>query len=203
MAPAVAFPIAGAPLSLNAITERTENGVPTPSRKVTTFYRDRAGRLRIEGDLPGFNGGGGFIQIVDPAAGFMAVMIVSMKSAHRMTFPAGTSSVGFPSWVGDDEFMTLEGKRTSKAEPLGKRTIGDIEFEGHLTTITVETEPIVTGTDERWYSKELALFGLQVFSALGVKTTITIENVVRKEPDASLFVIPPDYSIEEFDAPQK
>jgi hypothetical protein len=61
----------------------------------------------------------------------------------------------------------------------------------------------VTGTDERWYSKELALFGLQVFSALGVKTTITIENVVRKEQDASLFVIPPDYSIEEFDAPQK
>jgi hypothetical protein len=204
MAPAVAFPIAGAPLSLNAITERTENGVLTPNRKVTTFYRDGAGRLRIEGDLPGFSGDGGFIQIVDPAAGFIAVLIVPMKSAHRMTFRVGPSGGGFGILgMGDNEFMRLNGKRTSKTESLGKQTIRDIEFEGQLTTITVEGERTVTGIDERWYSKELGLFGLQVFSALGVKTTTTIENVVRKEPDASLFVIPPDYSIEELDAPQR
>jgi hypothetical protein len=56
----------------------------------------------------------------------------------------------------------------------------------------------LVATEESWFSKELGLFGLKVATSPAKKTTSRIQKVSRQEPDASLFVIPPDYLIEAF-----
>ena len=50
--------------------------------------------------------------------------------------------------------------------------------------------------DETWYSNDLQLvvFGKQTDSA-GIRLTITMTQLDRHEPDASLFQVPPGYHL--------
>jgi len=50
--------------------------------------------------------------------------------------------------------------------------------------------------DEYWISQDVGLIGSTLKSSPKAKTTAKIKSLTRKEPDPSLFVIPPDYRIE-------
>ncbi|MGH9751250.1 MAG: hypothetical protein ACREA2_00560 [Blastocatellia bacterium] len=88
-------------------------------------------------------------------------------------------------------------------ESLGKQTIEGVEAEGTRTTFTIPAgkigneRPIVT-VNERWYSPELQTVVLSKNSdpRMG-ETTYRLTNIVRSEPDPSLFQVPADYTIEE------
>src|SRR5579863_6443610 len=73
--PLPVFPIAGAPISGEIVTERVEtasNGSSPTRRQIWKFYRDTAGRTRFERDLPEPPGLGSLILILDLDAGFEA-----------------------------------------------------------------------------------------------------------------------------------
>jgi len=204
--PAFVYPISGAPLSVDITAERVntpEGGVPTRIRETETVYRDGAGRLRsnLKGAAPEFEESGDIVSIVDTAGGFQAMLVPKARRAFRRTIPvltSGASSTGV-SLLGGPAVAVSErpGKRTVRTEALGKRVIEGIEFEGKLTTVTIEEEGTLVATDESWFSEELGLFALKVTIRPGSKTTSRIQKVSRAEPDPSLFVIPPDYVIEE------
>jgi hypothetical protein len=52
--------------------------------------------------------------------------------------------------------------------------------------------------DEYWISQDEGLIGLLVKSSPNRKTTVNVRNVSRTEPDPALFVVPPEYTVEDF-----
>jgi TonB family protein len=96
-------------------------------------------------------------------------------------------------------------KIESRTESLGKQTIEGVEAEG---TRIVETIPAgAVGNErpieiirERWYSPELQMVVLtKSVDPRAGETTMRLTNLVRSEPDASLFQVPSDYTINEGD----
>jgi hypothetical protein len=90
-----------------------------------------------------------------------------------------------------------------KTESLGKQTMEGVEVEGTRTTRTIAAGEIgneqpINIVTERWYSPELNLTVYHKFSdpRFG-ETTHKLLNVQRGEPNASLFQVPSDYTIEE------
>jgi hypothetical protein len=87
-------------------------------------------------------------------------------------------------------------------EQLGKQVIEGLEVEGKRTTMTIPAgqigneQPIVV-TNESWYSSELQVI---VFSRrddpMAGTTTYRLTNIVRAEPDPSLFEIPAEYTVD-------
>jgi hypothetical protein len=78
---------------------------------------------------------------------------------------------------------------------MGTRTIEGIEFEGMRIVTAAEGEPALTKTVEQWHSAEQKLIGLIVASSPSETYTARIQNVHREEPDSSLFMVPPDYTV--------
>jgi hypothetical protein len=87
-------------------------------------------------------------------------------------------------------------------ENLGKQVIEGLEVEGKRTTVTIPAgqigneQPIMI-TNESWYSPELQVI---IFSRrddpMAGTTTYRLTNIVRAEPDPSLFELPADYTVE-------
>jgi TonB family protein len=96
-------------------------------------------------------------------------------------------------------------KIESKTESLGKQTIEGVEAEGTRTVQTIPAGAVgnerpIEIVRERWYSPELQMVVLNrsVDPRVG-ETTMRLTNILRSEPDASLFQIPSDYTINEGD----
>src|SRR5215475_5620375 len=94
---------------------------------------------------------------------------------------------------------------SGKEESLGKQTIEGIEAEGARTTITIPAGEIgnerpIEIISERWYSPELQTVVMTKHSDPRFGETVyRLTNISRTEPNASLFLVPADYKIE--DAP--
>lgn len=90
-----------------------------------------------------------------------------------------------------------------KTESLGKQMMEGVEVEGTRTTRTIAAGEIgneqpINIVTERWYSPELNLTVSHKFSdpRFG-ESTYKLLNIQRAEPNASLFQVPSDYTIEE------
>lgn len=90
-----------------------------------------------------------------------------------------------------------------KKESLGAQMIEGVMAEGTRVTITVAAgkignERAIVTVNERWYSPELQTVVLSKNSdpRMG-ETTYRLTNIVRGEPDPSLFDIPADYTVKE------
>ncbi len=93
-------------------------------------------------------------------------------------------------------------KMESRSESLGTQTIEGVQAEGTRSINTIPAGAI--GNDrpieiihERWYSPELQMVVLSglVDPRMG-ETTLRLVNLSRGEPDASLFQVPSDYTID-------
>jgi TonB family protein len=96
-------------------------------------------------------------------------------------------------------------KIESNTESLGKQMIEGVEAEGTRTVQTIPAGAVgnerpIEIVRERWYSPELQMVVLNrsVDPRVG-ETTMRLTNILRSEPDASLFQIPSDYTINEDD----
>lgn len=125
---------------------------------------------------------------------------------HQSTGPgtvvAGTAGIPAPH-IARYKFSMAGGVHEDGAtEQLGKQIIEGLEVEGKRTTVTIPAgqigneQPIVV-TNESWYSPELQVI---VFSRrddpMAGTTTYRLTNIVRAEPDPSLFEVPADYTVE-------
>ena len=92
-----------------------------------------------------------------------------------------------------------DSKWETKTEDLGTQNIEGVQCEGtrHITTIpagAIGNERPIEITYERWFSKDL---GMVVSSKRSDprfgEQTYTLKNIVRAEPDPSLFTVPREF----------
>jgi hypothetical protein len=93
--------------------------------------------------------------------------------------------------------------RTGPEAPPEKKTIDGIAVEGRRTTTVnsdgrIGNDLPITITSEEWRSPDLQILILTRYSdpRMG-ETTYRVTNVVKAEPDPSLFQVPPGYTIRE------
>jgi hypothetical protein len=129
------------------------------------------------------------IYLIDPVSSSATVLFVGPKVAYRTAVPRaspGGFQVGFP-MVGEP-FPKAESQMTT--ESLGTRITEGVEVQGTRTTATAYLR-------ETWSSQALGLMLTVEASGPDRRHTAKLQNLDRQEPDASLFVIPPEYSIQD------
>jgi hypothetical protein len=186
------LPVVGAPLFLETEEKRQSPPGATPVFELnrTTIYRDADGRIRIEREDPS-----PMIEILDPIGGVITILLPVPALAFRAILPTldlenpvAKTSVGPASTL----------PSTSNTESLGNRTFEGIEFSGSRVTTITGAHEAITGVEERWVSVELGVIGMTSFSSPAAgERTARIRNVIRGEPDPALFVIPPNYTIQQ------
>jgi len=87
--------------------------------------------------------------------------------------------------------------------PLEHKTIDGLAVEGHQRTETIPAGQIgndlpITVTSEEWTSTDLKVLVLTKHNDPRTgESTYRLTNVVRAEPDPSLFMVPPDYQVKD------
>lgn len=122
----------------------------------------------------------------------------------RAATPAVAAGTGSFTFSGDGAFFataTTSAKYETKTEELGSRDIEGVTAEGtrRVTTIpegSIGNERPIEIVYESWFSKEL---GLVVYSKHSDprfgEQTYRVTNIVRSEPDPSLFTVPHGYKV--------
>ena len=113
------------------------------------------------------------------------------KEIHIET-RAGAFGGAFGARIGGGEF---------KSESLGKQTIEGIVAEGTRSTHVIPVGRIgndrpITIVTETWYSPDLQMVvSSRATDPMNGDTSYRLTNINRTEPPASLFQVPPDYSL--------
>lgn len=193
--------IVGSPLTADQVEERTRvlpNGTSSTEVVRSKIYRDRAGRIRVDWtmSIPGSKGKSlSVVYLINPVARSAFILLVQSKIAHREVLPSSGSEglgVGFPAVA-----ETLPGgKWQTRNETLGERNIDGVAAVGTRTTHISESQPPLLAGEDCWVSKNLGLTLLVEAYGPDWKNTARLENINRHEPDASLFAVPPDYTVQ-------
>jgi hypothetical protein len=167
-----------------------------------------------------------FIQ--DPVAGVSYTLNLTDKTARKMTMPpdvAGGASISASTFFMKSEIagaasggplpappppmvmQKLPEQFQANTEDLGSQTMEGVIVNGVRTTRTIPAgqigndKPIVIVT-EVWTSPDLKTIVSSKRSdpRMG-EQTFQLTNLVRAEPDASLFVVPPDFKVVEGQQP--
>jgi len=197
--------VTGAPYSAQAVTEHTQvlpDGNSIHTTTTANVYRDSQGRTRREQEIgaigPWAAQGtpGKVISISDPVAGSVHMLNPDTLVARQMPFRARTAARG-----GAETTRQKSEKPNIKIESLGTQVIAGLTAQGTRTTRTIPAgrvgnqAPIMI-TIERWYSPELQtdVMRKEINPQFG-ETTFQLTNIVRAEPDPSLFQVPSNYTI--------
>lgn len=210
--------VKGAPYSADTVTENAQTLADGNriARKVTgRVYRDSDGRIRREEDHAD---GTVSISIIDPVTNVSYRLDpqqhVAWKSAPEIGFSIMTkveeantrqrgSGMVTVSPADPSGHVSVSVHTGGNEPPLEKKTIDGIAVEGRKTTATIPAGQIgndlpITITSEEWRSPDLQILILTRYSdpRMG-DSTYRVTNVVRAEPDPSLFQVPPGYTIRE------
>jgi hypothetical protein len=203
--------VTGAPFTADVSTETTEvlsDGNRIDNKTTGTLARDSEGRTRRDLTLPligGYstagNGSGPAHAVVinDPVAGYSYVLNQNRMQARQTrllnNFFHGNAANRNPDSAPPSNSPNVT------TQSLGTQMIGGIEAEGTLTTRTIPAgqignEKAIQVTVERWYSPDLQMdILIKRSDPRGGTTVFQVTNVVRSEPDASLFQVPSDYTV--------
>ena len=125
---------------------------------------------------------GGTATVVAPAAAPVAV-VSGEGNSYSMVYRAG------------------QPKYETRSEELGERDFEGVSATGTRTVTTIPAGTIGNERDieivyERWYSKELELvvYSKQSDPRFG-EQTYRLTNIVRSEPDPTLFTVPHGYRV--------
>ena len=222
--------IAGAPYSAVATTRSTtqfSDGNRIVRTNTVRFFRDGQGRTRTERGV----GGDGeeiaaqpnpTIMIHDPVGGQFYILHPQAKIAFVYKMPkrgsggAGTSPtiapleplpsfalMGLGMGIGANAFTEASSAETS----LGQKIISGVSTTGTRTVRTIPSgvlgnEKPITSTVEEWLSPDLGVpVQITQKSSIGGAVTLNLSQVVRAEPDPTLFVPPADYTRHEVNMP--
>ncbi|MDQ3746221.1 MAG: energy transducer TonB [Acidobacteriota bacterium] len=110
--------------------------------------------------------------------------------------------------AGDAKVQIINGNQEptdsqTKKESLGKEVVEGVQAEGTRITTTIPAgavgnEQPIQIVNENWYSPELQVVVMTTHSdpRFGT-TTYRLTNIQRAEPAATLFQVPPDYTVKE------
>jgi len=198
MAPGSRTPVTGAPYSAVQVTETQQalgDGNQIARQEQSKVYRDSQGRVRMEHTAKGSQAPA-VIAIFDPVAGVAHVL-------HPSTLTAVKTPVHMHSEVESGRAPRSRQNLTSdvQTEDLGTQMINGLAATGTRTTRTIPAGAIgnqqaIQVVREAWVSIELKVpvmikssdprFGSRVMQ---------LTNIVRAEPDASLFQVPANYAV--------
>lgn len=211
--------VTGAPFSAVQVTTSQHvlaDGNVISRQDQTTFYRDSQGRTRIETSFKHPDGTtSSHVTIHDPVAGVMHEINPESKVSRDSNFrvpPAGSPGgramargrgPGGPAGTGH----AMNGRGAANDANVVTENLGSQLINGISATGTRITRNIPAGAEgnsmpiqivqERWVSDELQLPVLVKHSDPRMGTTTTqLTNIVRAEPDSSLFSVPAGYTVE-------
>jgi TonB family protein len=183
------------------------------AKHTTRYYRDGAGRIRreilleIDGEILKHQ-----FEVIDHFGGQNFTLypqnrtVIKSSSPIRSLaeVPVESKTLIFECGSGNEFLISSKGYAYpgGKIESLGTRVIEGVEAEGTRFTLIIPTGKInneipVEAGYERWYSRELQLdVMIKMSDPRGMKSTGRLINIKRGEPDAALFEIPPDYSLQ-------
>jgi hypothetical protein len=210
-------------------TQLLSDGNQISHKMTSNIYRDSQGRTRREENFPGFgplvtNGRHpqSVVFISDPVSGTDYILEPENKVARKVpSLPAngiamnkvfrtggGVGGVAGPvvQVFGDaGAAASTESRVQTSTESLGQQTIEGVVAEGKRITTTIPAgamgneRPINTVTEE-WLSPELQVVVLNTTKDPRIgETTYRLTNIQRAEPSATLFAVPADYTIKDFD----
>jgi hypothetical protein len=204
--------VTGAPFTADFSTETTDvlsDGNRIDNKTTGTFARDGSGRTRRELTLSSIGGystsanGGGpahGVVINDPVGRVSYVLDANRKQARQMNMPNNPFR-GNANGSNRGPNPNAQSNPNVTTQSLGTQMIGGIAAEGTRTTRTIPAGQIgnekpIELTVERWYSADLQTDVLIKRSdPRGGTTVFQLTNIVRSEPDASLFQVPSDYTV--------
>jgi hypothetical protein len=220
-------PVVEAPFSADATTivqQTLANGTRIERRATARYYRDRAGRVRVEQMILGLDAlnpaAERQVRITvypDPSNGWAYTLDPVARTASRGPRDIFGEAVGggdtFSVPLGGARFLVFHhgeplrrryglGGNAVEDESLGSRPIEGVQATGRRITITVPVGQLGNDrpmqiVDERWESPELK--HLLIYSRTSDPRTGVVEyrltNIRRTEPPPDLFVVPSDYTV--------
>lgn len=202
--------VTGAPFTADVSTETTEvlgDGNRIDNKTTGTLARDSEGRTRRDLTLPligGYstsgngNGPAHAVVINDPVAGASYVLNEDRKQARKTRL---LNNVFRGNANRNPDSAPRPNSPNVTTESLGTQLIGGIQADGTRTTRTIPAGQIgnerpIQVVVERWYSPDLQMDVLIKRSdPRGGTTVFQVTNVVRAEPDPSVFQVPSGYTI--------
>jgi hypothetical protein len=200
--------VTGSPFSAVVTSERVQklvDGNTIDNKTTGNITRDGSGRTRRDITLPsiGFLAASGqpkqIVSISDPVTQTNYILDVSGKTYRKFSSAPQGKSHGWAS-----KFLELPPSESGQTttESLGVKTIEGVTAEGTRLTRTIpagaagNANPILI-TTEKWYSPDLQLTVLETRSDPRFGTsTFQLTNIVRSEPDPTVFAIPSDYTLQ-------
>jgi hypothetical protein len=201
-------PVKGAPLTAEIAVTREmtlADGNRIRNESQSKVYRDNDGRVRREMDIDLAMPVMGrvkhnLITITDPVAGTRYILNPDNKTVHQMPTRGGPNH---PDKSHAEHTGTgPEGANGVTKEQLGTKTINGIQAEGVRVTRTIPAgemgnEKPISVVTERWYSPDLQIAVMTVHTDPMMGTvTAKLVNVTQGAPDASLFQVPSDYTMQ-------
>ena len=154
---------------------------------------DAAKRQQIEDQARLTAGGGGALVVTQHVTAGQAVDEAKRQLEEQVWLTAGVLS-----HVTEDA-----GRVKVTNENLGQQTIEGVLATGTRTTTVIEAGAIgneqpIRSVSEQWFSPDLHTLVLTSHSDPRTgETTFRLTNIVRAEPDRSLFLLPPGYTLKE------
>jgi hypothetical protein len=207
--------IAGAPYSGTEVSTSQQvlaNGNVIQRQHQTTYYRDGSGRTRTESTMKHPDGTTATHVVVhDPVAGMSHEIDPQNKTVRSMTFhvpPSGAGAnrpQGGPRGGPDTNRAMAQGHRAADpnvvTENLGTQTVNGVNATGTRITHTIpagaegNSLPIQV-IHETWVSEDLKVPVMVKHTDPRSGTSTTqLTNIVRAEPDGSLFTVPAGYTV--------
>ena len=97
---------------------------------------------------------------------------------------------------------------TTSTTSLGQKDINGLAVTGSRIVRTIPVgvlgnEKPIVATIEQWVSPDLGMMvQFTETSSLGGSVTVNLSQIVRSEPDSSLFVVPADYKVQNVPLPE-
>src|SRR5215831_7651523 len=208
--------VTGAPFTATAMGESNRtlaDGTKISQKVQSTVYRDAQGRVRKETTLPAIGplaasgSPKSLIFIHDPVAGTGYVLDVNQKIARKLPLhPQKNDDARNADWdAARKGWAGRTGEANLVKESLGSQTVNGVVAEGTRYTRTIPAghmgnDKPVTIVNEEWYSPDLQMIVQSKRSDPFIgESTYNVTNIQRTAPNASLFAVPSDYTVE--DAP--
>lgn len=212
-------PITGAPFSATEVSSSQQvlaNGNVITRQTQTRLYRDGQGRTRTETSMTHPDGTTStHVVIHDTVAGVIHDMNPTAKVTRDSNIhvpPAGANGrTGGPRGRGGSgasaDSATSPNRPNVVTENLGSQTINGVTATGTRMTRTIaagaegNSMPIQI-VHETWVSDDLKMPVMVKHSDPRTGTSTTqLNNIVRAEPDASLFTVPAGYTVQKGGGP--
>jgi len=204
--PPNAAPVTGAPYSAVEVrtTQQTlANGTVIQHQQQTTVYRDSMGRTRTEMTMTRPNGQSVTRVVVrDPVAGVIRNIDPQHQTVHEMAIrPASSATQSGTATRPRRGPMNRTGNASAQTENLGVQTVNGLNATGTRMTRTIAAgaqgnSQAIQTVRETWLSSDLQVPVMVKTSDPRFGTTTTqLTNIVRAEPDPSLFQDPAGYTV--------